>query len=319
MIKQTASQVLGRSGERWFQSQVPGEWVFEPPAEDIGLDGKVITGTSGSIGELEFGVQIKARRKWKIKRGVIDVPGIRRQTLRYWGTRLFPIMLVVYDVEKDLGYWGWLYDVLSSPVQLLEAPTKTVTLKVRSSSLLDKRAWPKIRRDVTCYYENLVNSLAAIRLQANVLPTIHSLAMALDLLIMRQFQHTASEDEEMLLQLGEIKAHGAVLDSLRELANKFSIDPGSPHPLGYFEDRYRRILSGCVQNVADLEIKDRAMAIWTNQERMASSRPTLIRMLTDLIARLTGDLPAPTKDHDMTPNPTTPDGPSPPLCGSNGR
>jgi hypothetical protein len=124
MVKQTQAQALGRSGERWFQAQLPSEWIFQPPIEDIGLDGKVIIGTSESTGDLEFGVQVKAKRKWVVKKGVIDVDGIKRETLRYWGSRLFPTMLVVYDVSENRGYWGWVYDILLCPTALLRSPTK---------------------------------------------------------------------------------------------------------------------------------------------------------------------------------------------------
>jgi hypothetical protein len=44
MIRQTEAQNLGRAGERWFESILPKEWIFQKPAEDIGLDGKVIIG-----------------------------------------------------------------------------------------------------------------------------------------------------------------------------------------------------------------------------------------------------------------------------------
>ena len=44
MPKQTSAQILGRLGERWFQSILPPEFVFTRPSEDFGIDGVVTIG-----------------------------------------------------------------------------------------------------------------------------------------------------------------------------------------------------------------------------------------------------------------------------------
>jgi hypothetical protein len=76
MIKQTTSQITGRSGERWFQSILPKEWIFQKPKEVIGLDGKVIIGTDKGVGGFEFAVLIKSSQSWKTSKDKIFVDGI---------------------------------------------------------------------------------------------------------------------------------------------------------------------------------------------------------------------------------------------------
>ena len=117
MVKQTESQIIGRAGERWFQGLIPREWIFQRPEEDIGLDGKVTIGTNTATGGLEFGVQVKASTNWDIKDGVISLAGIKTDTLVFWGSRLYPTLLVLYDVSKDTGYYGWASDITNSAIE----------------------------------------------------------------------------------------------------------------------------------------------------------------------------------------------------------
>jgi len=100
MIKQTESQNLGRAGERWFQSMLPKEWIFQKPEEDIGLDGKIIIGSDRETGGNEFAVQIKASKSWDTKDGLISVEGIKTDTISFWGSRLYPTLLVLFDEQK---------------------------------------------------------------------------------------------------------------------------------------------------------------------------------------------------------------------------
>lgn len=291
MIKQTKAQALGRSGERWFRAMLPSEWIFQPPEEDIGLDGKVIIGTSHSTGDLEFGVQIKTKQRWRAKGGVISVSGIRSDTVRYWGTRLFPTMLVLHDSAASSGYWGWLYDITLPPLALLKPRTKKVTLKLSTGSPLTETSWEGVRKDVETFYEKFVFSLSAIRLRINALPTIHSLTMALDLLLTAEFEEPKDNQEETALQLAQVMAHSEVLTSLANLVRKFGIEPDSPHDLNHFLGIYRELVQSFVADLDTLLKRDRAVAVRTNPEAMAAARPRLIRMLSDLVVRLTGNLP----------------------------
>ena len=282
---------------------LPREWVFQAPEEDIGLDGRVILGTSETTGELEFGVQVKSKESWPQKDGALSVSGIRSDTVRYWSTRLFPTMLVLYDASASRGYWGWLYDIMLPSLELLRPRTDTVTLKVPSSSILVESSWSKVRKDIETFYENFVLSLSAIRLRVNALPTVHSLTTALDLLLTAEFESPEGEEEKMYLQLAQTLAHKEVLLSLEKLLSKFGIEPGAPHDLEYFQRAYRQAVATFIEDVDTLLAADRPTAVWTNPDVMASTRPKLIRMLSDLMVRLTGNLPGSSGErHDAQPN-----------------
>jgi hypothetical protein len=118
MVKQTEAQHKGRAGERWFLSLLPPEWIFQKPEEDIGIDGKVIIGTHESTGGFEFGVQIKASKNWQVKDGEISVEGIKSDTFLFWGSRPFPTILCLYDISKNIGYYGWVFDLINQPIEL---------------------------------------------------------------------------------------------------------------------------------------------------------------------------------------------------------
>lgn len=284
MIKQTESQNLGRAGERWFQSILPKEWIFQRPEEDIGLDGKVIIGTSNFTGGFEFAVQIKTSKQWHINDdNTISAKGINRETVKYWGSRLFPTMIVLYDFSKDCGYYGWLFDVLFSPIDLISSPHKTITLNLNSNSLLNKNCWETVRQQVESHYIKLVNSLSKVRTTTDILPIINSLLNSLRLLIFSQYTQPKSKNELMLLQLSIVVAHKSVINSLEELLSKYHIEHGSPNHIQYFIETYYGEVNKFILGFDEqLKQKSEAVAVRINPEKMYEITPKLISMIMNL-------------------------------------
>jgi hypothetical protein len=295
MIKQTESQNIGRAGERWFQSILPKEWIFKKPEEDIGIDGKIILGTENFTGGLEFGVQIKSSKSWEIKEGTISVEGIKTDTIAFWGSRLYPTMLVLYDESKDMGYYGWVFDIINHPIEFAvpfaRLIKKSITLKMRCSSILSKNSLSQIKRDVEEYYMKFIDSLIALRKSINVLPIVNKLVEAIRGIYLSHMQKPKSSDETMLLDLMMATSHKQVVLSLKELQNKYQLEIGSGNFIHYFITTYINEVNKIINEFDQFVERNKTNAIWINPEMRQKNTPKLIDMILDFMLVLTDDKP----------------------------
>jgi len=297
MVAQTEAQVLGREGERWFQSQVPAEWAYEPPRIDLGLDGRVAIGNSREIGQFQFGVQIKARRRCQISsRGHVTIPGIKRATLLYWVSSLLPTLVVLYDATKRRGYYSWLPDALPRPKKFLSSRRKTVTLHLSAKQVLDEKCWKAIATRVEHYYEWLTASLERARSSELFLTTLNSLARAAQGLGRVQVLSPSVLEEEsadimqlQTLSMLELLSHREAYCGLVELAEIL----GGSHPAGEFATSGARYYKELLENSyypLDDALRKRAdtFAIRSNPKETARVLPLALGLLHDLLVGLTG-------------------------------
>lgn len=225
MIKQTEAQNIGRAGERWFRGLLPCEWIFQKPEEDIGIDGKIIIGTDQATGSCEFGVQIKASKNWQIKDKDISVEGIKIDSLLFRGSRPYPTLLVIYDVSRNIGYYGWVFDLIHQPIELAVPflrkllNKKSLTIKVPSKSILNKDSFANIKSDVEKFYLKLVNYLNAIRKSINIIPVINKLIESLRGLYVSHVLQLKTEKQDMGLTLMMVTSHKKVIQTLNALMN----------------------------------------------------------------------------------------------------
>jgi hypothetical protein len=294
MIKQSAAQNIGRAGERWFQSILPKEWIFQKPEEDIGLDGKIIIGSENTTGGFEFGVQIKSSNEWQIKDGDISVDGIKMDTLLYWGSRTFPTLLVLYDVSKNIGYYGWAFDLVSQPIEFAvpfvkNFNKKTLTLKMSEKSILDKDGFQRIKIDVDNFYLNLINSVTALRKSMNILPIINRLTEALRGLYISFVQQPKDKDQIMLIGLMMVTSHKQVIRTMNELQMKYHVEIGSTNFIQYFITVYKSEVSKIIHDFDSILDKDEPHIVMANPEAHYKITPKLIDMIMDLILILTDD------------------------------
>lgn len=126
MRKQSTSQIIGREGERWFFSKLPSEWLWQPPADDFGIDGTVAIGNKNSVTPFEFGVQVKSCRKWETQDKHLLVRGVSTDVVRYWATRLVPTMLVAYEASSQRGFYAWIPDIVFELYDLTDNEIKRV-------------------------------------------------------------------------------------------------------------------------------------------------------------------------------------------------
>jgi len=181
MLKQNKAQKTGRLGERWFAHQLPAEWIFQPPHEDVGIDGVVVISEDSPSNGLEFRVQIKSSLGWKFSEESIVVR-VKRDNLIYWLTGFNPTLLVLYDTVKNIGYCSWINQIVFDDISILEGNNKTVTLRIPISQTIDTTIWDKLSRQLCSLHRRIGKHLAVSGMAVPVLKAIHSLMQSLYLI-----------------------------------------------------------------------------------------------------------------------------------------
>ena len=289
MIKQTEAQNLGRAGERWFESILPKEWIFQKPAEDIGLDGKVIIGDDRFAGGLEFGVQVKASKKWKIKNDTITLEAISKDTMKFWMSRIFPTVMVLYDATNECGYYGFLGDALHNPGHLINVPTKTMTLKFYTKYELNKDSWKNIEKAVETYYSNLVHSLYWVRNTINLFPYIHTVLKSADMLHMALSHNPTTQNEIFLKHLTITTAHKEIVNAVIVMRDKFRIEKGNPNLINKFISSYIKVVKQFIPEFEKVISTQGTFLYQIHQEIMYSETPKLLHYAIEFLKDLTSE------------------------------
>jgi hypothetical protein len=286
MRKQTESQVLGREGERWFQSILPSQWIYQCPSEDFGIDGIVAIGDDNAVTPYEFGVQIKTSTNWSTKDGHIAVP-VKLDTVRYWVARIVPTLLALYDPTGKIGYYAWIPQLVSRS-DLADDSRSTLTLRVSVSSVLDESSWPPIRQKALQYYDRLASAFIKRSVLASVLRTVHSLAQAVQWLNSIAFTVVDSENEHKRIGLLEVAAHRHVLTAVKRLASQINADSELRKVLDSAAETYYSLCAAFVHPAEELlDERTRTFAVWLGEEKAKELRPQLISIVTELLVGLT--------------------------------
>ncbi len=75
---------IGDSGELWFASQLPIDWVWQPPRRDVGKDGLIVIKDRSDLHNLEFSVQVKTTSRPRLHHESINVSGVSTAAVLYW-------------------------------------------------------------------------------------------------------------------------------------------------------------------------------------------------------------------------------------------
>ena len=174
MRNQNKSQIVGREGERWFSSILPPEWTIQRPIDDFGIDGIVSIGTESNVLPLEFGVQIKSSVNFKSINSKIVVPRISSEMLQYWLSKLLPTLLVAYDAKRKVGYYDWVYNLVTNE-QALSNEGKHF-LYIDSKRQFTDRSWQHISTEVEELHKVFFQ---AVQTKVEILPFCNHLSLAL--------------------------------------------------------------------------------------------------------------------------------------------
>ncbi|HZX14415.1 MAG TPA: DUF4365 domain-containing protein [Thermodesulfobacteriota bacterium] len=222
MLKENESQKIGRAGERWFQYILPREWVFQPPREDIGVDGKVIIISSNKeFSGLDFDVQIKSSKNFKIKNEYIILKNIKSDRFKYWGASQNPFIVVAYDETTNTGYYTWLYDTFTDVRHIVRSKKETLTIKIPIKNTLTKETFNEIQKELFGLFLKKVTAMAAL----GCIVLLNKLSKGLCLLQYQSFVNPSNEKEKFSLNHSLLFGHIAIVEALDGFVDYLNIGP----------------------------------------------------------------------------------------------
>src|ERR1700748_822347 len=107
--KRPNTHILQTISEKFFEGQVPNEWICDKPTKDYGIDYKVEIAIDKQMTGLNFSVQLKSTQKSKNSDHCNAT--LKQSTLNYYRARLEPTMLICYLNQDQEAFWVWLDDL----------------------------------------------------------------------------------------------------------------------------------------------------------------------------------------------------------------
>jgi hypothetical protein len=306
-MRQSEAQVLGRKGQRWFEAQLPSEWILQRPTEDFGIDGVVAIGEQGELNGMEFRVQIKASRKWERQGNAIVLSKVKRHTVRDWIAAQSPTLLALYEEESDTGHIYWVLDLFDGPARIKEfilGSSATVTLKVPCDCPLDAGCWQGVRQRLREGCTTTSEALGTARLLSTLLPLMNTLLSCLRNLYEVQCRWGAAmsaepKTEKGLCLLLETTTHREVVWALRKF---LAVLP----PNIRLTREIEAVIEFYISKVAEfypqfgklIDCPDESLMLDTNPEQLLLQRPHMVFILIDLLFRFSSIPAGPVKGND---------------------
>jgi hypothetical protein len=109
---------------------------------DYGIDATMYTySDSGEIENGDVRFQLKATDHLPIlKDGKAIALRLEAQHLRYWAVEPYPVMVVLYDAQRDRAYWLDIQQYLERHNELLDPDRETAAVRIPVSNRLNLRA-----------------------------------------------------------------------------------------------------------------------------------------------------------------------------------
>lgn len=136
------NHILETESNKFFQYQVPNEWIIDKPEHDYGIDYNVSIAINNEVTGLNFSVQLKSKIKERNEGEVIIT--LKHSTLRLYNTRLEPVLLIAYIQEEKEAYWYWYNDLNIN----LTSAQKTFQIKIPRTNKLSCINWESILKYV---------------------------------------------------------------------------------------------------------------------------------------------------------------------------
>lgn len=243
-VNQSRAQELGRKGERWFQSQLPKNWIYQRPSEDIGVDGVVVITEKGDLNGAEFKVQVKASKMFKRRGETLIVRNIKLGTLEYWIEDLSPVLLALFEEESKGGFFCWVLDLFDSTTleQLYTKRQKTITLRVPISLTFNSTAWDSVRRRLRLVNRTITLLTMTSEIIHALMPNLYVLTLAVENLVLSQAAGDIMPDNRSQIATHEVPAHKAIIEALSHLAEEMK--PASQSKAFFLEElsQYRSLV-----------------------------------------------------------------------------
>jgi tetratricopeptide (TPR) repeat protein len=136
------NHILENESNKFYNNQVPNEWHSDKPEHDYGIDYNTSIVINNQVTGLNFSVQIKSEEKENNKD--FSIITLKYSTLRYFNTRLEPILLVSYVREEQEAYWYWFNDLQID----LTSNNKTLNIKIPKTNKLSQINWTHVIKNV---------------------------------------------------------------------------------------------------------------------------------------------------------------------------
>lgn len=136
------NHILETESNKFFNNQVPNEWIIDKPEHDYGIDYNVNISITNEVTGLSFAVQLKS--KIQDRHPDYTMITLKHSTLSLYNTMLAPVLLVAYIKEEKEGYWYWYNDLNID----LTDQQNTFKVKVPKSNKLSQINWGTIAKYV---------------------------------------------------------------------------------------------------------------------------------------------------------------------------
>lgn len=124
-----------------------GHWL-DSPRNDYGIDATMFHHNHG--GEVENGevrFQLKATSKLGISRdGKWISQAVEIRDVRYWYFEPYPVIIVLYDADRNRAFWLHVQDFVDRNPTLMESGTESVTLRIPIRNAVNLRAIDRFRK-----------------------------------------------------------------------------------------------------------------------------------------------------------------------------
>ncbi|MCB9000330.1 MAG: DUF4365 domain-containing protein, partial [Bacteroidales bacterium] len=145
------SQKLGKQGENFVErvfTDAGWNTIIIPGGSDFHSDFSVEIFSNGALTGCRFGVQVKAHRSIKVLKDGSIRQSMKTSTLNAFLEQGNLVILVCYDVTKEVAYWCWIQDYIRQKLPRGWQEKHKPTIKIPSSQILDDSAIEEIRKRV---------------------------------------------------------------------------------------------------------------------------------------------------------------------------
>lgn len=253
---------------------------------DVGVDFLVVICESGPLNGLEFRVQVKSSSRFRVRDGIIMVPGFRRATLADLVHGFTPALLVLYESETRSGFCFWLNQLLATEPELLSPGLKSVTLRVPMTRPIDSGLWPQLGMEVGGVLRSLSRRVVASGVWLPVLEATHALMQSLHLIDLCAHGRGGSLSGQELVE-AELTAHRDIVKTLRQLAEDLREAQSGISGVEGVAKRYHQACRAFAPEFADFVDRGKKGTEYAvNVAEMKTYRLEAARAVTQVVERL---------------------------------
>lgn len=292
MPNQTTANKIGRKGQRWFNSQLPDDWIMQLPTEDIGIDGNIVICEKGELNGTEFRVQIKSSSKFTRRDNQCVMSGIKKSSFLYWITGFTPTLIVLYEDKTNKGYFYWINELACRQQELLYSTSKTITLHIPMCLEINNDGWQRIRKDLK-YHRNLVSDIFRKAGDFKILmPILNEIHHSLRGLISTQTAIPKdgkwTQEQENLIHLLEVVSHRDFVVAMEKFYKFLEPESEGENYIKRVVGGYKEICKSFVQNFYDILIDlNENTALWLNPALMRMERHKLMGLMVSILCTIT--------------------------------